>query len=140
VKIPVVHYSLLARDAGVREELGRKWLEGRDERSDINKSRPVSASASAAGTDSIKTEDTASASAAVGDGTAARPSREAAEPSWPRRLHNLASGDAEGKATVGWLKDMPVVVCVAMYRTNGMLEKNVELVGRTEGVDLWNFS
>jgi len=35
---------------------------------------------------------------------------------------------------------LPVVVCVAMYRTNGALEKNCETIGRKEGVDLWHFS
>ena len=35
---------------------------------------------------------------------------------------------------------IPVVVCVAMYRTNGVLERNVKKIGRTEGRDLWHFS
>lgn len=35
---------------------------------------------------------------------------------------------------------LPVVVCVAMYRTNGILESNVGKIGRTEGKDLWHFS
>jgi hypothetical protein len=34
---------------------------------------------------------------------------------------------------------LPVVCCVAMYRTGGKLEENVESVGREEGVDLWHF-
>jgi glycosyltransferase involved in cell wall biosynthesis len=38
------------------------------------------------------------------------------------------------------LTSLPVVVCVAMYRTSGALEKNVATIGRTEGVDLWHFS
>jgi len=38
------------------------------------------------------------------------------------------------------LTKMPVVVCVAMYRTNGILERNVAAIGRTEGADLWHFS
>ena len=38
------------------------------------------------------------------------------------------------------LPHLPVVVCVAMYRTNGALEANVTSVGRTEGEDLWHFS
>jgi glycosyltransferase involved in cell wall biosynthesis len=40
----------------------------------------------------------------------------------------------------GILPSLPVVVCVAMYRTNGALERNVASVGRTEGKDLWHFS
>ena len=38
------------------------------------------------------------------------------------------------------LMTLPVVVCVAMYHLNGALEANVNLIGRTEGVDLWHFS
>ena len=38
------------------------------------------------------------------------------------------------------LYKLPVVVCVAMYRTSGVLEKNVSKIGRTEGEDLWHFS
>jgi len=36
------------------------------------------------------------------------------------------------------LQQLPVVVCVAMYRTNGALEANVKSIGRTEGKDLWH--
>ena len=36
------------------------------------------------------------------------------------------------------LQQLPVVVCVAMYRTNGALESNVASIGRTEGKDLWH--
>jgi hypothetical protein len=37
-------------------------------------------------------------------------------------------------------RHLPVVVCVAMYRTNGALESNVKSIERQEGVDLWYFS
>jgi len=36
------------------------------------------------------------------------------------------------------LQHLPVVVCVAMYRTNGALESNVASIGRDEGKDLWH--
>ena len=36
------------------------------------------------------------------------------------------------------LKHLPVVVCVAMYRTNGALESNVSSIGRVEGHDFWH--
>ncbi|KAL3789720.1 hypothetical protein ACHAW5_009981 [Stephanodiscus triporus] len=36
------------------------------------------------------------------------------------------------------LRRLPVVVCVAMYRTNGALESNVASIGRIEGKDLWH--
>lgn len=41
---------------------------------------------------------------------------------------------------VNILSKLPVVVCVALGRTNGALEANVKSVGRTEGKDLWHFS
>lgn len=41
---------------------------------------------------------------------------------------------------VSILSQLPVVVCVAMYRTNGALEHNVRSIGRTEGIDLWHFN
>jgi glycosyltransferase involved in cell wall biosynthesis len=44
------------------------------------------------------------------------------------------------KLDLNLLQQLPVVVCVAMYRTNGALEHNVSLIGRTEGKDLWHFS
>lgn len=39
----------------------------------------------------------------------------------------------------GEFGDLPVMVCVAMYRTGGKLEENVRSIGRKEGVDLWHF-
>jgi glycosyltransferase involved in cell wall biosynthesis len=38
------------------------------------------------------------------------------------------------------LPNLPVIVCVAMYRTGGALEANVASIGRTEGEDLWHLS
>ena len=38
----------------------------------------------------------------------------------------------------GVLHELPVVVCVAMYRTNGALERNVASIGRVEGKNLWH--
>ena len=36
------------------------------------------------------------------------------------------------------MASLPVVVCVAMYRSNGALEKNVASIGRVEGENLWH--
>ncbi|KAG7344016.1 glycosyl transferase family 2 protein [Nitzschia inconspicua] len=38
------------------------------------------------------------------------------------------------------LQELPVIVCVALYRTNGVLEKNVASIERLEGENLWHFS
>ena len=37
-------------------------------------------------------------------------------------------------------RDIPVVICVAMYRTGGKLERNVKSINRVEGIDLWHFN
>ena len=57
-----------------------------------------------------------------------------------RKLHGLSKKDKDGLKMLNTLRDLPVVVCVAMYRSNGVLEKNVANVGRVEGFDLWHFS
>ena len=44
------------------------------------------------------------------------------------------------KMIIPSLATLPVVVCVAMYRTHGILEKNVKSIGRIEGKNLWHFS
>ena len=36
-------------------------------------------------------------------------------------------------------RDLPVVVCVAMYRTDGILERNVRSINREEGKNCWFF-
>ena len=54
-------------------------------------------------------------------------------------LHNLGPKDSTD-LEVESLTKLPVVACVAMHRTNGVLEKNVKSIGREEGVDLWHFS
>jgi hypothetical protein len=55
----------------------------------------------------------------------------------PAKKRRLACNHA---VDLSLLPELPVVVCVAMYRTNGALESNVKLIGRTEGKDLWHFS
>jgi hypothetical protein len=55
-------------------------------------------------------------------------------PSKKRRLNAAVDLD------LSVLPSLPIVVCVAMYRTNGALEANVASIGRTEGKDLWHFS
>ena len=57
-----------------------------------------------------------------------------APPTKRRKLRESANFDT----TI--LPDLPVVVCVAMYRTNGALEANVASIGRHEGENLWHFS
>ncbi len=56
----------------------------------------------------------------------------------PKRKKQKTNNDETIDPNV--LRDLPVVVCVAMYRTNGALESNVASIGRIEGKDLWHIS
>ena len=110
VRIPIIHYSLLAKDTELRTKLLRDWEGGKvcsEEiigRIDKGKSRQIVAH----------------------DKHSNQPRK--------KRKRDTSSLDRS------LLSCLPVVVCVAMYRTNGVLEKNVERIGRTEGKDLWHFS
>ena len=53
-----------------------------------------------------------------------------------RKKANIDGGSIDSDL----LSELPVVVCVAMYRTNGALESNVSLIGRIEGKDLWHIN
>jgi hypothetical protein len=126
VKIPIVHYSLLAVDPAVRLELQRAFEQGTSDNNNepgfgkIDKSKPSKAPASSSA-----------------DGIDGEPEQEVAPPPRKkRRLHTTAPGVLD----LAILPKLPVVVCVAMYRTNGALEHNVKSIGRTEGKDLWHFS
>jgi len=55
-------------------------------------------------------------------------------------LKKRSRSEVPAELDVSLLPKLPVVVCVAMYRTNGALEANVKSVKRTEGHDLWHFS
>jgi hypothetical protein len=129
VKIPIVHYSLLAADPAVRLELQRAFEQGTVDNNNapgygkIDKSNPSKAF--------LANESSLSAD---GNGN---PEQEAAPPPKKKqRLHTVAPGVLD----LAILPELPVVVCVAMYRTNGALEHNVKSIGRTEGKDLWHFS
>jgi hypothetical protein len=124
VKIPIVHYSLLAVDPAVRLKLQHAYEQGTMDHNNepgfgkIDKSKP------------------SEAESASPDGIS-NPEQEAAPPPRKkRRLHTVAPGVLD--LTI--LPELPVVVCVAMYRTSGALENNVKSIGRTEGKDLWHFS
>ncbi|KAL7534434.1 hypothetical protein ACHAXR_005873 [Thalassiosira sp. AJA248-18] len=60
----------------------------------------------------------------------------ASPPSKKRNTQKKKSHSVEPEV----LQQLPVVVCVAMYRTNGALECNVASIGRIEGEDLWHIS
>lgn len=115
LNIPIVHFSLLASDSDLREQLQRAWCDGNGsiQYGRIDKGRCPATT----------TETTAAATI---------------EPATKKqRLESIIDSK---KLDMALLAHIPVVVCVAMYRTNGALEHNVNSIGRTEGKDLWFFS
>jgi glycosyltransferase involved in cell wall biosynthesis len=112
IHIPIVHFSLLVKDLKAREALQEAYFSQVDnEPGRITKERP-----------SIKDVTTTKV-------TSTKPP--------PRKKFKVCTiSDLDTEV----LPSLPVVVCVAMYRTNGVLEKNVASIDRTEGQDLWHFS
>ena len=129
IRIPVVHFHHLAADDKVRASLANDYANGIDTNfGAIDKSKPNS------------TEQKNKL-----DSTTVQPSpNKRAKPNnpfpggMPRRSRKLK----KGKKGLDYelLPKLPVVVCVAMYRTNGALERNVRSIGRVEGKTLWHFS
>jgi len=149
LRIPIVHFSMLIRDEDVREKV--QYLYENDVRGDdlvhfgkIDKSSKSSShpqendhgtGKSASSTDNVKR------GSGIDNEIGSQHSGPPAKKNCRRKnkLHNLRKDDdVDRLANV--LPTLPVVVCVAMYRTGGALENNVNLIGRTEGEDLWHFS
>ena len=135
-KIPIIHFSLIASCKDMREKLMKKWINREDEEMElagrISKAKPTVSSNSDTGNFDLPQKrkvEHVQDSNIKGKGS-------------PRMLHGISKRDKENNTM---LKDnvftkLPVVVCVAMYRTNGVLEKNCNMIGRNEGEDLWHFS
>lgn len=111
LRIPIVHFSLLAQDSETRAQL----LQENTTFGQISKSKD-------------KERD------AQNDN---QPKKKKQKPS-----ENLeaASPQVAKSVDLSILPNLPVVVCVAMYRTNGALEQNVGSVGRVEGENIFHFS
>lgn len=111
VKLPVVHFSELAKNdsSGVATQSSILQQNGEEE----NGYRGSS-----------------SASTALPNST--RIQKE-------RKTEHVAKKQRRELSSSAKFSHLPVIVCVAMYRTNGALESNVRSVGRTEGVNLWHF-
>jgi len=112
VKIPIVHFSLLARDPRIRKQLHDSFQSGDNDRS-------------------------LEAFAKINKGKETRPLHEGEPPAKKRKLSGLCTKQIK-QQSVDLFQELPVVVCVAMYRTDGALEHNVSLIGRSEGKDLWH--
>ncbi|GKY95284.1 hypothetical protein MPSEU_000490400 [Mayamaea pseudoterrestris] len=116
-KIPIVHFSWLINDPCRRERIQQRWMEGHDTADDgygrIDKSKPE---------EGLKN--------GAEDVVAPPPIKKQRK----RSLHALKGDEID----FSLLPDLPVVVCVALYRTNGALERNVASINRTEGKNLWH--
>ena len=141
VKIPIVHFSLLAKDPDVR----RMCLEdnisfGRITKG-AKKEQIIPDDATGGGTGTQMREDGGISTRKKKRQNINHVDDVASTPAKKRKLlHNLGPKDASKDFDFDSLTKLPVVVCVAMYRTKGVLEKNVKSIGREEGVDLWHFS
>lgn len=128
LRIPVVHFSLLARDEKVRQALRNSFEDGSDMaeagfgRVQKGKDSPPLHNDNSEGRQQPQQESTQQES-----------SREQGQ----RKRRKVSHIDNLDESI---LPTLPVVVCVAMYRTGGALEHNVASIQRTEGVDLWHFS
>lgn len=140
VKIPIVHFSLLAKDPEVR----RKCVEDDISFGRITKGAKEELISADSKSECAQNDDENDGATATTkkrqekctnhvDGMASQPAKKR------KLLHNLGSKDSKD-LDMNSLTKLPVVVCVAMYRTNGALERNVKSIGRIEGIDLWHFS
>jgi len=135
IKVPIVHFSLLAKDDEKRHKLMNEWQNPnqlqfeKEEKGRITK------------TTSLNEENSSKRPKLSCDMETKESRSKTTQILQPRRkLHGLSKRDKEGVKMLDTLKDLPVVVCVAMYRSNGVLESNVASIGRKEGFDLWHFS
>lgn len=115
LKVPIIHFSYLIIDRNLRESVQKDLLGGVD-------------------ADSV-------------DGRIDKSRRGMDESIHRPPIKKQKLGHLQGQSILQLrglsqelLERLPVVVCVAMYRTNGVLERNVASIGRTEGDDLWHFS
>jgi Glycosyl transferase family 2 len=138
-KIPIVHFSLLCKRFGRREVMYRAWKHyEEDEHPGTNcDNGPVFGRI-----DKSKTNLELCSSAGTPDRITASQDDRDKPTSKKRKLGTASTRHDPGLASIdiGILPELPVVVCVAMYRTKGALEKNVGLIERNEGIDLWHFS
>jgi len=140
-KIPIVHWSLVAREEGKRKEEIDKWINGVDNDDELTGRITKQKQEEQGAMDKRKPPETHT----INNDQCPKQQlskRQKIKPSRERKLHAISKKDKINLKLIetGALATLPVVVCVAMYRTNGALERNVQNIGRTEGIDLWHFS
>jgi glycosyltransferase involved in cell wall biosynthesis len=121
-KIPIVHFSFLIPGQHGRRIVQDEWKAECESMNDsflgrIDKSKSGNKSTTATSSPATKKQKRSSLSTA-------------------RTITKLHDRGLDQKL----LHQLPVVVCVAMYRTSGVLEKNVSKINRVEGENLWHFS
>ncbi|OEU13248.1 hypothetical protein FRACYDRAFT_226647 [Fragilariopsis cylindrus CCMP1102] len=121
-RIPIVHFSFLIPDQHERRIVQDEWKADCESMNDsflgrIDKSKSGNKSNTATSFPATKKQKRSSSSTA-------------------RTITKLHDRELDQKL----LHQLPVVVCVAMYRTSGVLEKNVSKINRVEGENLWHFS
>ena len=113
-KVPIIHFSYLISDESLRAQIQSDWERG-DESIEIEgritKSKLLDVSRIHGATRPAKRQ---------------------------RQAHRASLNCLNLDPAT--LQRLPVVICVAKNRTNGVLERNVSLIARTEGTNLWHFS
>ncbi len=109
--IPIIHFSFLISDANTRLRVQADWELGKDTDAFLGRINKGKPDDVTANVDHLSKR---------------------------RKSAQRAPLTAQG-LDIDKLQRLPVVVCVAMHRTAGMLEKNVETIGRCEGSNLWHF-
>jgi hypothetical protein len=141
IDIPILHFSLAALDQQVRNSLYNSWKNGSASLGNDNTSATL--------VTEVAGEKDYMASSAFGqiDKKKCNESIKMNPPPTKRsktvktKCDKLPRQDpGRSVIDVGKVAQLPVVVCVALNRTNGALEHNVRLIDRTEGHDLWHFS
>jgi glycosyltransferase involved in cell wall biosynthesis len=138
LNIPIVHFSLAVKDSNHRSRLYKSWTCSSeydlhvDTKDDLNHGQLLTVSPYFGRI--VKNQDP---NISIETSLTTQPP--------PRKRVKMISTNEAKKSPgitnldLSLLPKLPVVVCVAMYRTNGALENNVRLLERIEGKDLWYF-
>ena len=138
-KIPLVHFSLIASDDDKRKELIETWVNGcgDDEISGrITKHKTSNEKVQLCEEDIVLPQKRGIVDSITA--TALKRLKTLVQ----RKVHAIPKKDVVNTDMIekNILSKLPVVVCVAMNRTNGVLEANVKNIGRQEGINLWHLS
>ena len=162
-RIPIVHFSYLAKDAETRNRLWEEFMEmnlisdnnknttiDESKFGRINKSKPTTIIMEKDRKNQLHTNgqimDDNNSTTTVSKPIKSSSTQECHAIHKKRKFQGDDTKEISTKFPIistelrEMLPKLPVIVCVAMYRTNGVLEQNVKNINRSEGVDLWHFS